>query len=74
MTWLPTVSITLPFAAMLLLILAGIVYVIITESLAVAVLTAALVLYRAQRPSPWGRRIRDAWYARQVAQVGEVDE
>lgn len=58
---------------MLLLILAGIVYAIWTESLVVAILTAALILYRAQRPSTFRQRVREAWYQRQVAQVGQDD-
>lgn len=58
---------------MVLLILAGIVYAIWTESLVVAILTAALILYRAQRPSTFRHRMREAWYQRQAARVGEVD-
>lgn len=56
---------------MLLVILAGIVYTLITESLPVAVLTGALILYRAQRPSRFVGRLREFWYQRQAAQVGE---
>lgn len=56
---------------MLLLILAGIGYTIWFDSLAVAVLTGSLILYRAQRPSKLRQRVREAWYQRQAAQVGD---
>lgn len=56
---------------MLVLIIAGIVLTILWDSLPVAVLTAALILYRAQRPGTLLQRMREAWMARQVAQVGE---
>lgn len=56
---------------MLLLILLGIGYTIWFDSLAVAILTASLILFRAQRPSRLTQRLRDAWYAREAARVGE---
>lgn len=56
---------------MILLILAGIVWAIWSDSLVVSILTAALILYRAQRPSTFRNRVREAWYQRQAAQVGE---
>ena len=49
---------------MLLLIVAGIAYTVWADSLPVAVLTAALVLYRAHRPSTFWRRVREARYLR----------
>lgn len=58
---------------MLVLIAGGIVYAVLTESLTVAILTAALILYRAQRPSQFRRRVREAWYARQAAQYEEPE-
>lgn len=58
---------------MLLLIIAGLVYSILTDSLAVAVLTASLILYRAQRPGTFTRRLREAWYQRQAGRVGESE-
>jgi len=56
---------------MLLLILAGIVYSVWFDSLPVSIITAALILYRAQRPSKFMGRLREAWYMRQASQVGE---
>jgi hypothetical protein len=56
---------------MILLIVAGLVYTVWAESIAVAIVTAAMILYRAQRPSPLMRRIREAWLMRQVAAAGE---
>ena len=56
---------------MLLLILAGLVYAIWADSLPVSIIVAAMILYRAQRPSKFLPRLRDAWYMRQAAQVGE---
>jgi hypothetical protein len=58
---------------MLILIVAGAAYAVLTESLVVAILVAALILYRAQRPSQFRNRIRDAWYARQAARIGESE-
>lgn len=58
---------------MILLILIGAVYVLLTESLPVAVLVAALILYRAQRPSQFLTRARDAWYAQRAASVSAED-
>ena len=58
---------------MILLIVAGIVYALWFESIPASIITASLVLYRAQRPSKFRARVRDAWYARQVAQVGQDD-
>lgn len=58
---------------MIVLIVAGIVYALWFDSIPASILTGALVLYRAQRPSKFGARVRDAWYARQVAQVGSDD-
>lgn len=59
---------------MLLLILVGIGYAIWFDSLAAAILTAALILYRAQRPSKLRQRIREAWYQRQALDVGDDGE
>jgi hypothetical protein len=56
---------------MLLVILTGIVYVLLTESLAVAVITASLILYRAQRPSQFRNRLREWRYAQAASQVGD---
>lgn len=56
---------------MLILILVGMGYAVYFDSLTVAVLTVGLILYRAQRPSKFRQRVRDAWYMRQAAQVGE---
>lgn len=56
---------------MLLLIIAGIVYALWTDSLAVSVLVAALILYRAQRPSQFRNRIREWRYAQVASQVGD---
>lgn len=58
---------------MVLLILAGIVYALWFDSIPASILTAALVIYRAQRPSQWRARWQDFMYARQAAQVGEDD-
>lgn len=58
---------------MFLLILAGIVYTIWFDSIPASILTAALILYRAQRPSQTMRRVREAWYQRQAAQAGEPE-
>jgi hypothetical protein len=58
---------------MILLILAGLVYTVWQDSVAVAVLTGALILYRAQRPSQFANRLREARYRRQAAQVGSDD-
>jgi hypothetical protein len=55
---------------MILLILAGLVYTIWAESIPASILTAALILYRAQRPGRMMQRVREAWYQRQAAQVG----
>lgn len=51
---------------MSLLILAGIAYTIYADSTAVAILTAALILYRARRPSTLWQRAREARYLRDV--------
>lgn len=58
---------------MLVLILAGVVYAILTDSLTVAILTAALILYRAQRPSRFGQRVREAWQMRQLVEATAED-
>lgn len=55
---------------MLLLIVLGIGYALWFDSIPASVITAGLIVYRAQRPSQFRARVRDAWYARQVAQVG----
>ncbi len=56
---------------MILLILAGLFWTVYADSIPVSILTAALIIYRAHRPSRFRHRIRDAWYARQAIQVGE---
>ena len=56
---------------MLALILAGLVYTILTDSIAVAILTASLILYRAQRPGQLRQRIQEWRYAQQAAQLGD---
>lgn len=58
---------------MLILILAGIVYAVWADSIPVSILTAALVIYRAQRPSRFRERVREAWYQRQASAVGESE-
>lgn len=58
---------------MILLILAGIIYALWFDSIPASILTGALILYRAQRPSGFGQRVRDAWYTRQAAQIGRDD-
>lgn len=58
----------------LLLILAGLFWTVWAESIPVAIVTAALILFRAQRPSKFRQRVREAWYQRQALQVGENDE
>ena len=58
---------------MLIVILVGIGYALWFDSIPASILTAALVVYRAQRPSQFRQRVRNAWYARQVAQVGEPE-
>ena len=57
---------------MVLLIVAGVIYALWFDSIPAAILTGALVLYRAQRPSKFGARVREAWYQRQ-AQVPRDD-
>lgn len=54
---------------MLIVIVAGIVYTLLTESIAVAVITASLVLYRAQRPGQFRQRVQEWRYAQQAAQL-----
>lgn len=49
---------------MLLFILAGIAYTVWADSLPVAIITGAMILYRAQRPSQFMRRVREARYLR----------
>lgn len=56
---------------MILLIILGLFWTVYADSIAVGIVTAALILYRAQRPSQFRQRLRDAWYARQAMQVGE---
>ena len=56
---------------MIVLIVAGIAYALWFDSIPASILTGALVLYRAQRPSRFMVRVRDAWYTRQVSRVGE---
>lgn len=58
---------------MVLLILIGVVYVIVTESLPVAVVVAALILYRAHRPGQFWQRVREAWLARQMMEASVED-
>lgn len=58
---------------MILLIVAGATYALWAESIPASILVAALVLYRAQRPSGFRARVREAWYARQAAVVGEPE-
>jgi hypothetical protein len=58
---------------MLIVILVGIVYALWFDSIPASVIVAGLILYRAQRPSQFRQRVRNAWYARQVAQVGEPE-
>lgn len=58
---------------MLLLILAGLVWTVWAESIPVSIVTAALILYRAQRPSQFRRRFNEARYARQAARIGEPE-
>lgn len=58
---------------MILLILAGLFWTVYADSIAVGIVTAALILYRAQRPSQFRQRLRDAWYARQAMQVGDEE-
>lgn len=58
---------------MIVLIVAGIVYALWFDSVPASILTGALVLYRAQRPSQFRARVRDAYYARQAMQVGEPE-
>jgi hypothetical protein len=55
---------------MILLILSGIVYALWADSIPASVITGALILYRAQRPSKMMGRVRDAWYQRQAASIG----
>lgn len=55
---------------MWMLIVAGVVYVVYTQSVAIAVIVGALILYRAQRPSKLGDRVRDAWLRQQAEKVG----
>lgn len=56
---------------MFLLILAGLIWTVYAESIPVSIVTAALIIYRSQRPSQFRHRLREAWYARQALQVGE---
>jgi hypothetical protein len=56
---------------MLLLILAGIVYALLADSIPASVIVASLILSRAQRPSQFRRRFNEARYARQAARIGE---
>jgi hypothetical protein len=58
---------------MILLILSGIVYALWAESIPASVITGALILYRAQRPSQLMGRVREAWYQRQAATIGEPE-
>lgn len=59
---------------MVLLIVAGLVWTVYADSIAVAIVTAALILYRAQRPSKFRQRLRDFQYARQATEVGAGGE
>lgn len=57
---------------MLLLIIAGLVWSVWADSIPVSILTAALILYRAQRPGQLIQRYREARYQRQaVEQIGD---
>jgi hypothetical protein len=53
----------------IVLILAGAVYALWFDSIPASILTAALVVYRAQRPSKFGTRVREAWYQRRAVGV-----
>ena len=58
---------------MILLIVAGAVYALWFDSIPASILTAALVVYRAQRPSRFGPGTGRVVYQRQAAQVGRDD-
>lgn len=53
------------------LIIAGAAYALFADSIPASIIVAALILFRAQRPSQFRRRFNEARYARQAAQIGD---